>query len=277
MIISLTGTSNVHCRKQSGGICSSPRGISASVRAAIDRSFGVTFPSRNNPPLYLSLSFLPFSDRTSNRFMVALSCKKLAPWSRHPNDHSLTLHLNELGIDILCMKVMWISLFEGKHLCKLLIPRNEFMSWRLRPPPPSQTRQDSERGENGHVCLQFTTWASDGQSPSDGSDGSRPIPTIQCKCQRLTEDRRRESQFREFPVSARRASQDRRLYGRTSVVVVGRIPLSGSPKWPEMRGRHAGSEPTVRSDNTPKKSLQTINIWGISPLYMLVHFNVLVF
>ena len=25
----------------------------------------------------------------------------------------------------------------------------------------------------------------------------------------------------------------------------GRIPLSGSPKWPEMRGRHTGSEPIV--------------------------------
>ena len=79
-------------------------------------------------------------------------------------------------------------------------------------------------------------------------DLALPIPTIQCKCQRPTEDRRRESQFREFPVSARRASQDRRLYGRTSVVVVGRIPLSGSPKWPEMRGRHTGSEPIERSD-----------------------------
>ena len=86
-------------------------------------------------------------------------------------------------------------------------------------------------------------------------DLALPIPTIQCKCQRPTEDRRRESQFREFPVSARRASQDRRLYGRTSVVVVGRIPLSGSQKWPEMSGGHTSSEPIVRSGNTPKKCL----------------------
>ena len=62
------------------------------------------------------------------------------------------------------------------------------------------------------------------------------------------EKRERESQFREFPLSATRASQDRRFYGRTSKRRSGRIPLSGSPKWPEMRGSHADSEPVPSSD-----------------------------
>ena len=113
----------------------------------------------------------------------------------------------------------------------------EFIQLRICPscPPtrdklgPSFASRQLDREEREWTCLLQIYDVSDGQS----LDGSLAFPTIQCKCQRKKrrERRERESQFREFPLSATRASQDRRFYGRTSKRHYTRKnPLIGQPK-----------------------------------------------
>ena len=111
----LAGTSNVR------GIYSSPQGISQSVRAAIDRSFGVTFPSRNNPP---SLSSLPPSPSPIAPQIVLWLHFRARNWPRGANIPAIT-HYHSLP----CIKdVLMLYGTHGKLLKNILIPGHEFIS-----------------------------------------------------------------------------------------------------------------------------------------------------
>ena len=128
---------------------------------------------------------------------------------------------------------------------KIYISELSFGNWDLSSLPVSQTEGRE------WTCLPQIYDVSDGQSLgwiSAVSHNPMQMSKTERRGKRREEKRERESQFREFPLSATRASQDRRFYGRTSKRRSGRIPLSGSPKWPEMRGSHADSEPVPSSD-----------------------------